>query len=269
MLTKAVLLAAGQSSRMRRNDANASVSAAQAAAVASGVKALIPIDRPFLDYVLTSVADAGYQRVCLVVGPGHNPLRDRYARMSGGRLEFEFAVQQTPLGTAHALGAAAEFSGNDDFLLINSDNYYPVEPLRVLREIDGPGTVGFQSSGLITTSNIPAARIFRFALMEQDDCGYLRRIVEKPEPEAVEDFSETFLVSMNCWRFGPEIFAACRSIDKSSRGEFEIADAVSYSMQELGQRYRVVTSNASVLDLSFQADIVRVAERLAGKQVKL
>jgi len=269
MLTKAVLLAAGHGSRMRRSDPDARVSVAQAAAAKSGVKALIPIDRPFLDYVLTSIADAGYQRVCLVVGPGHNALRDRYVQMSGGRLEFEFAVQQQPLGTAHALAAAAEFAGNDDFLLINSDNYYPVEPLRELREIDGPGTVGFQSSDLMNSSNIPAARIFRFALVEQDDCGYLRRIVEKPNPEVVEDLPETYLVSMNCWRFGPEIFAACRAIEKSSRGEFEIADAVSYSMRELGQRYRVVTSNAAVLDLSCQADIVHVADRLTGKQVKL
>jgi len=269
MVTKAVVLAAGLGSRMRRSDASARVSVAQAATAESGIKALVPIDRPFLDYVLTSIADAGYRRVCLVVGPGPSALRDRYTRLSGGRLEFEFAVQQTPLGTAHALAAAAEFADSDHFLLINSDNYYPVEPLRQLRELDGPGTIGFQPGGLTEGGNISAARILRFALMEQDQDGYLRRIVEKPQDDAVGELSDNSLVSMNCWRFGPEIFAACGAIVKSPRGEFEIADAVSYSMRELDQRYRVVTSSTPVLDLSCQADIAPVADRLAGKKAKL
>ncbi|MDC0935781.1 sugar phosphate nucleotidyltransferase [Pirellulales bacterium] len=269
MLSKVVLLAAGRGSRMRRSEPNGSVSAAQAAVAESGIKALIPIDAPFLDYGLTAVADAGYRRVCLVVGPGHSALRDRYARMSGGRLEFEFAVQQSPLGTADALAAAEGFAGSDPFLLINSDNYYPVEPLRQLRELEGPGTVGFQRAGLLAASNIPAERISRFALMEQDDCGTLRKILEKPEHEVVENPSEPLLVSMNCWRFGPEIFAACRAIGKSSRGENELPDAVEYSMRELGQRYQVVSSSAGVLDLSCQADIAPVADRLAGMKVEL
>ena len=269
MVTKAVVLAAGFGSRMRRNDPCAGLSAAQAAVARSGIKALIPLDRPFLDYVLTSVADAGYRRVCLVVGPDHGALCDRYARISGGRLEFEFAVQQTPLGTADALAAAGQFTESDDFLLINSDNYYPVEPLRQLREIDAPGVVGFRRRALLAASNIPADRICRFAVIEQDHAGYLRRILEKPKLEAMEELSEDLLVSMNCWRFGPDIFAACRAIDQSPRGELEIPDAVSYSMRELGARYRVVTSSTAVLDLSYQADIARVADRLMGRTVNL
>ena len=32
---------------------------------------MIPLDRPFLDYVLSALADAGYRRVCVVVAPHH------------------------------------------------------------------------------------------------------------------------------------------------------------------------------------------------------
>ena len=74
---------------------------------------------------------------------------------------------------------------------------------------------------------------------------------------------------MNCWRFGPEIFTACQSIDKSPRGEYEIPDAVMYSIRELGARYQVVPSDQPVLDMSTRADIASVSSRLEGTEVDL
>ena len=68
-MDKIVILAAGLGKRMREHDDGAQLSADQVAAAETGVKALIPIGRPFLDYVLTRVADAGFCRVCLIIGP--------------------------------------------------------------------------------------------------------------------------------------------------------------------------------------------------------
>jgi dTDP-glucose pyrophosphorylase len=73
---------------------------------------------------------------------------------------------------------------------------------------------------------------------------------------------------MNCWRFGPTIFEACRSIPLSSRNELELPDAVEYSMTSLGERYRVAHSNEPVLDLSSQGDIGRVTRQLADVAVR-
>ena len=72
---------------------------------------------------------------------------------------------------------------------------------------------------------------------------------------------ETF-VSMNCWRFSPVIFDACRAIPRSARNEYELADAVQYAMGTLGERFRVVRSNGVVWDLSTRRDIAAVAEGL-------
>ncbi len=57
--TKAVILARGLGTRMRRDDAGAELSAEQASLADSGMKAMIPVGRPFLDYVLSGLADAG------------------------------------------------------------------------------------------------------------------------------------------------------------------------------------------------------------------
>src|SRR3972149_3491131 len=78
--SKAVILARGLGTRMRRADDGVLLANPQAAAAETGVKALIPMRRPFLDYVLSALADAECGRVCLVVGPEHDALREYYQR---------------------------------------------------------------------------------------------------------------------------------------------------------------------------------------------
>jgi len=94
--------------------------AAQAAAADRGIKAMMPIGpggRPFLDFILSALADAGYTDVCLVVGPDHRAMRDHYAQVS--RLGITFAVQAEPRGTADALLAAEPFASGEDVLVMN------------------------------------------------------------------------------------------------------------------------------------------------------
>lgn len=79
---RAVILARGLGTRMRKAVQAAGLSEAQAAVAQTGVKALMPIKRPFLDYVLSALADAGWRRVCLVIGPEHDALRSYYASLS-------------------------------------------------------------------------------------------------------------------------------------------------------------------------------------------
>ena len=43
------------------------------------MKAFIPIGRPFLDYILSALADAGLTRLCIVIGPEHDVVRRYYA----------------------------------------------------------------------------------------------------------------------------------------------------------------------------------------------
>lgn len=270
MTDKAVILARGLGTRMRKQDGEVALSDAQAAVAETGVKALVPIDRPFLDYVLHALAESGYRRICLVIGPEHDDLRSYYGReLKYTRLEVSFAVQEEPLGTANAVSAAEEFAGDDGFLMINSDNYYPVEAMAGLRQLQGPGLAAFERDSMLATSNIPAERITRFAVVEVDGGDHLRRVVEKPSPEFIATMAEPVGISMNCWRFDPEIFTACAAIEPSERGELEITDAVQYAIDELGQTFSVLPYRAAVLDLTSRADVSSVAERLAGKPVEL
>ncbi len=268
-LTKAVILARGLGTRMRRAEAGARLDDAQSRAADSGVKGMIPVGRPFLDYAISALADAGYREVCLVVAPGSGAIRDHYeGAASPTRVRLAFAVQQDPLGTANAVAAAEGFAAGGEFLVVNSDNYYPVSVLQAVAVLPGPGLPGFNRASLVSLGNIDDDRISRYAVLEVGPDGRLSDIVEKPDAERWSRTPADALISMNCWRFGPSIFEAIGRIGPSPRGEFELADAVRDAIRR-GERFHVVPVRAGVLDLSHRADIPAVAGRLAGVQVRL
>ena len=270
MIDKAAVLSRGLGTRMVKHNDTAGLDSKQAAVADTGVKALIPIDRPFLDYVLSVLAEAGYRKVCLVIGPEHHELREYYGNeLKTERLEISFAVQAKALGTADAVLAVEEFADGDNFVVINSDNHYPLESLLGLRELCEPGTALFDRESMFTGSNIPHERLRAFAVAKISDDGYLQRIIEKPDEQTLKSLPDPVYISMNCWRFGPKIFEACRKITPSLRGELELPDAVQYAMDELGERFKAVCVQGAVLDLSYRSDVLPVAEKLANVEVKL
>ena len=100
-MEKAVILARGLGTRMRADDSSAELTSEQSEMAAQGIKALVPIDRPFLDYVMSGLADAGYRHVCLVIGPEHGVVRDYYGSVECQRIQIHFAEQEQPRGNEH------------------------------------------------------------------------------------------------------------------------------------------------------------------------
>jgi dTDP-glucose pyrophosphorylase len=260
-LKKAVILARGLGNRMRSIHPEAKLSDEQRAAADAGMKAMIPMGRPFLDFVLSELADAGIGEVCIIVGPEHTAIRDYYMSLSTHRIKIVFAIQERPLGTANAVLSAQSCVASEPFLVLNSDNYYPVQVFRALRNLEVPGLAAFDREWLVQGSNIPVERIRDYALLQIDADGWLERIVEKPA--AVSEGNQVF-VSMNCWRFDPRIFRACEQVPRSVRGEFELPQAVQFGISSLGLRFKAVPFRTAVLDLSYRSDVAAIAERLSA-----
>ena len=264
-MRKAVVLARGVGSRMRREDPSAALDANQAAVAATGVKAMIPIGRPFLDYVLSGLADAGYAQACLVIGPEHGAVRAHYEGAGAPRrIAVAFAIQEKPLGTADALLAAEAWTQGEPFLVVNSDNYYPRSALEGLRGLAGPGAALFEREVLVAESGLDADRVRAYALCRVGPDGFLAGIVEKPDAEALAQAGPRALVSMNCWRLSPAIFPACRATPPSPRGEKELPRAVDEAIASGAIRIEVLRCRGAVLDLSSRADVAAVAQRLRG-----
>jgi dTDP-glucose pyrophosphorylase len=264
---KAVIMARGLGTRMRKSDENALLDIKQKEVAGLGVKAMIPIERPFLHYVLSDIAKAGYWEACLVTGQKHDMIRNYYLRESPPkRIHVNFAIQENPLGTADAVLSARQFTGDENFLVINSDNHYPVEALSALQKLDGPGVALFDRKSLVATSNVPEERILRFAVAKVGKDGCLERLYEKPSENTVRELGEPLYVSMNCWVFTSEIYRACSNISLSQRGELELSDAIQYAIDELKERFKVLTFQAPVLDLSSRSDVAAVTAKLRGMQ---
>ena len=267
-ISKCVILARGLGTRMRSGEAGAPLDTEQSSVASSGLKAMIPVGRPFLDCVLSALADAKFQQACLVIGPEHNLVREYFTRVHPTRIEVSLTVQAEALGTANAVLAAEQFAGAEEFVTINSDNYYPVEVLRTLQELGQPGTVLFEADALVPESNIPAERVRDFAYAVIDAKGFLTDLIEKPDAATAAKLPGPKLVSMNCWRFDRDIFPVCREVPLSPRGEYELPLAVKLAIQQ-GLQFKAATCRAGVLDLSRRSDIAAVAERLRDVKVRL
>jgi glucose-1-phosphate thymidylyltransferase len=249
----------------------AELGGSQRAMAERGIKGMIPFGagRPFLDYALSGLADAGVRQICLVIGPAHPEIRSYYEGAGRpSRLQLQFAIQARPLGTADALLAAEPFAAGESVLMVNADNLYPTTGLRALLRLPRAGLLGFRRSALLGEGNIHPERIAGFALLEMDPDGELTRIVEKPTLSEVGTFAADPLVSMNAWLLPPTIYSACRAIGPSPRGELELVDAVRHSMEQLGERFQVIESREGVLDLSSPRDIPEVAARLQRSEAR-
>ena len=263
--TQAVILARGLGTRMRRAS-GAAMDANQATAAASGAKAMMPFARPFLDYVLSVLADAGVAEAIVVIGPPPDDaaIREYFeSTQAGRRVSVRFAVQAEPRGTADAVYAARDAVHAAPFLMLNSDNYYPFDACDSLAAIGGPGLVAFDADTLVRASGIEEARVLRYALIDSDADGFLSAIHEKPNADHPLVRAQQRWVSMNLWSFTPKIFDACARVTPSARGELELADAVMIAIRDLGERFRVLPMTAAVLDLSSRADVAFVGQQLS------
>ena len=268
---RAMILAGGLGTRMQKQVEGLTLDESTTKIADQGAKGLIPIGRPFLDHTLQALLNAGCRDFCLIVPAGASAIRKYYEAVSEQLADaaLDFAVQGEPLGTAHAMACGRDWAGDRPFMVFNSDNFYMPRTVGDLMAAPAPATVAFERESLIAGSNIPAERIRRFAVMDIDASGHVKRIVEKPDdPDAYAVGGKLYL-SMNCFLLTPEIFTACDSIDPHpQRNEYELPTAVQYSIEKLGLTYTAVPSAEGVLDLTARTDIASVRKLLSGHKVR-
>ena len=148
---EAVILARGLGTRMRARGGQ--LDAAASSVADTGVKALIPIERPFIDYLLHDLAEAGIARVVVVIGPEHEAMRRHCRELTTSRLEIATAVQERPLGTADAAGLTrlrASFGGLEPLLVPEFGDE--------IEDLDGLARVARHLGGLAGWTSPPAAQ---------------------------------------------------------------------------------------------------------------
>lgn len=164
--TAAIVLAAGHGTRMK----------------SSLPKVLHPLaGQPMVRHILSTLADAGVNDVCVVIGPDMDNVRAAVA-------PHPAAVQTDRLGTAHAALAARKTiheiapDGIDDLLILNADNpLIPADAITsLLSKRAAPENPAAVVLGFRTDTPGPYGR------MVTVDDGILHRIVEAKDADPEE-----------------------------------------------------------------------------------
>ena len=196
---KAVILAAGEGTRMRPLTANLP-------------KPLLPVaGKPFLRHTLEAVRAAGIPEVAILIGWQGHRIRESFGRGEDLGLSIDYEEQTERLGTAHAIGQLRRHV-DGPFVSVNGDVVVSGEALRGL--VAYHAKVGGTVLGLAEVSD---PRPFGVVEMDGDR---VRTLEEKPRTP------KSHLINAGIYVFEPSIFPVIDATPKSLRGEYEITDTV-------------------------------------------
>lgn len=247
MVTKVVISAAGQGTRMLELSKDKS-------------KHLITIkNRPFLAYLLDNIYDAGYREIFLVVGfKGEmiDAFSKEYAKDKKGlkiKIVSQFEIlgpREKEYGTACPIKCVKGFIKNENFISLVGDNFYTVQDLKLMNIDDN----------FCYVAGLKHPDPEKFGVLIENGEDFLEKIVEKPK-EFVGD-----LINTSLYKFTPEIFEKVFQIEKSSRGEYEITDAISLLAEE--RKVKIKKINDFWMDFGKPEDVEKFSKFLQNENNK-
>jgi len=194
-ISKAVILAAGEGSRMRP-------------LTYTRPKVMLPIaNKPILAYLVEELITAGIEHLVLIVGYHDEQIRDYFGDGSKWGVDIAYSKQRAQLGTADALRSVEDLM-DDRFIMVNGDIILNSKDVLSLSRLNGN-----------VMSVIELASVEGMGVIEVDN-GHVLRIHEKVENPP------TRLANAGLYCFTREIFRAIEKTAKSKRGEYEITDSI-------------------------------------------
>jgi glucose-1-phosphate thymidylyltransferase len=153
-----------------------------------------------------------------VVGYRKEDIIEYYGDKWNG-IPITYTHQREQKGLAHALLTAEEHI-DDDFMLILGDNIFEANLDDVVhRQRESRADAAF------LVEEVPWDETSRYGVCDTNDYGEITDVVEKP------DDPPSNLVMTGFYTFSPAIFHACKLVQPSNRGEYEISEAIDLLIQ--------------------------------------
>lgn len=182
-------------------------------------KPILPIlNRPLLAHQIEVMRDSGISDIHIVVGHLGYQVASAFGDGTNYGVRIQFVEQESTLGLAHAVGAL-ESRVQVPFLLMLGDIYFHLKaPLRPLCEQVLSGEV---NANLVSMYEPDPAMMRRNFVIQADDTGRVRRVIEKPR------YVDSQLKGCGLYVFDPHIFDAIRRTPRTAmRDEYEITDSI-------------------------------------------
>ena len=203
MMKKAVILAAGDSTRMLPLSANQP-------------KHLLPVaGKPLIFHTLEALQNAGITEVLIIYGYHKEKLSQSIESQDWGKMSVSYVHQEERKGTAHAAGYAREFVGEDSSILMNGDIML------------GPGSfeglISYHEKGGydLTLSVRPVDDPSAYGVVAVEE-GKAVKLIEKP----TKDQMVSNLVNAGLYIVSKSLMDAIAKTKASPRGEYEITDSI-------------------------------------------
>ncbi len=215
---KAVILAAGRGTRMR--DLTQELP-----------KPMLKVQgRPILQHIMEGLLSVGIQEFCIVTGFRAEVVEDFFGDGSKFGARIQYVRQLVQDGTGKAPELARAFVGADPFLLTYGDILVHAETYREMVKRFAEG--GFD--GVITVT--PGADMTQGGLNFFNEQFCLNQVVEKPSALEVERYTregfikagEPVWYNAGIYIFKPVIYDFTARLQKSSRGEYELTEAINH-----------------------------------------
>ena len=231
-----VVLAAGQGTRLRPLTENKP-------------KGMVEVDnKPILTHCFEQVVDLGADEIVVVVGYKKEAIIDHYGDSFEG-VPITYAHQREQLGLAHALLCVEEHI-EGDFMLMLGDNIFDANREDVIRRHNED-----RADAVFLTEEVPWEEASRYGVCNTNAYGEITEVVEKP------DEPESNLVMTGFYTFTPAIFHACKLVQPSNRGEYELSEAVDLLIRS-GRTIDAFRIDGWRIDVGYPEDRQRAEKRL-------
>ena len=267
-------MAGGASSRMKRSLSQSNLTQDEKNLAGKVHKSLIPLGKekkPLLFYLISNAVSVGVTDIYLITSSENEAFQKLVGTLkinnSFAGAKVHFAIQYLkkgyikPLGTADAVEQTlVQYPKliEQTFIICNGDNLYSKAAFKNLlkpRQVTN-ALISYARSGL----RFKDERIEKFAVMEVDSLGYLKKIIEKPDPKTVEKYRDTsgeIRVSMNIFSFnGKQLNPYLKNCPiHPERNEKELPEAIRLLNVKEPNQIKCFGMKEHILDLTSAEDI--------------
>ena len=236
---KSVVLAAGKGTRLRP-------------LTDDRPKAMVEVDdKPIIAHCFDQLAELGAEEFVVVVGYMKEHIIEQFDD-SYRDIPITYTHQRNQKGLAHALLTVEEHI-DKDFMLMLGDNIFGANLTDVVRRQRED-----RADAAFLVEEVPYEEASRYGVCGTNHFGEITEVIEKP------DDPPTNLVMTGFYTFSSAIFPACKLVQPSNRGEYEISEAIDLLIRS-GRTIDAISLDGWRIDIGYPEDRDEAEQRLTDE----